>query len=147
MTLPNNAPKPTLGDVLDALLAEFPHLKRREIISPSRRRTVAWPRMMAMALSRELGGQSYPRIGRFYDGRDHTTVMHAVRRIAELCAADREMEMTLAAMRRRIMAALSGDQGASHMQRVRQAVQSDPALRASAERAAAREQASRGDAA
>lgn len=140
MTLSNNAPKAHLRDVLDAVLVEFPHLKLDEVLSPCRRRAVARPRQIAMALSRELGGQSLPQIGRFYDGRDHTTVLHACRRIAALREADKELDMTVAALQRRIMESLTPDsgEGRGFRQRLRQAVQADPELAASAQRAAAK---------
>jgi chromosomal replication initiator protein len=68
--------------------AEFYKLDLRELHSPRRARRVARPRQVAMYLARELTSRSLPDIGRRFGGRDHTTVLHACRRIAELCRSD-----------------------------------------------------------
>jgi chromosomal replication initiator protein len=68
--------------------AEFYKLDIREFHAASRARRVARPRQVAMYLSRELTMRSLPEIGRRFGGRDHTTVLHACRRVAELCAED-----------------------------------------------------------
>ena len=54
------------------------------MLSKRRTRSVARPRQMAMALAKELTNHSLPEIGDAFGGRDHTTVLHACRRIAEL---------------------------------------------------------------
>jgi len=58
------------------------------MFSKKRTRSVARPRQMAMALSKELTSYSLPDIGDAYGGRDHTTVLHACRKIAELRTTD-----------------------------------------------------------
>jgi chromosomal replication initiator protein len=68
--------------------AEFYKIDLRDFHSALRSRRVARPRQVAMYLSRELTMRSLPEIGRRFGGRDHTTVLHACRRIAELCAND-----------------------------------------------------------
>jgi chromosomal replication initiator protein len=68
--------------------AEFYKLDIRELHSSRRARRVARPRQVAMFLARELTSRSLPDIGRRFGGRDHTTVLHACRRIEELCKAD-----------------------------------------------------------
>jgi chromosomal replication initiator protein len=68
--------------------AEFYHLDLRDFISKQRSRRVARPRQIAMYLSRQLTERSLPEIGRRFGGRDHTTVLHACRRIEALCDAD-----------------------------------------------------------
>ena len=68
--------------------AEFYKLDLRDLHSPRRARRVARPRQVAMYLSRELTSRSLPDIGRRFGGRDHTTVLHACRRIEELCKTD-----------------------------------------------------------
>jgi chromosomal replication initiator protein len=68
--------------------AEFYKIDLRDFHSALRSRKVARPRQVAMYLSRELTMRSLPEIGRRFGGRDHTTVLHACRRIAELCATD-----------------------------------------------------------
>lgn len=69
--------------------AEYYKLDIKDFQSPQRTRRVARPRQVAMFLSRELTMRSLPEIGRRFGGRDHTTVLHACRRIAELCAEDK----------------------------------------------------------
>jgi chromosomal replication initiator protein len=68
--------------------AEFYKLDVRDFHSPQRARRVARPRQVAMYLSRKLTTRSLPEIGRRFGGRDHTTVLHACRRVEELCAED-----------------------------------------------------------
>ncbi len=58
--------------------------------SARRSRVVARPRQVAMYLAKKLTSKSLPEIGRKFGGKDHTTVMHAVKRIEELMAADSE---------------------------------------------------------
>ncbi len=59
-----------------------------ELTSPARAARVAWPRQLAMYLSRELTDESLQAIGRSFGGRDHTTVLHACRRASAQIAAD-----------------------------------------------------------
>ena len=59
-----------------------------ELLSASRAAPIAWPRQVAMYLSRELTDQTLPAIGRAFGGRNHTTVIHACRRTAERIATD-----------------------------------------------------------
>ncbi len=69
-------------------VAEHYNIKLSEMSSERRARTVARPRQVAMFLSKQLTSRSLPEIGRKFGGRDHTTVMHAVRRIEELRQSD-----------------------------------------------------------
>jgi chromosomal replication initiator protein len=68
--------------------AEYYKLDLRELHSARRARRVARPRQVAMYLARELTSRSLPDIGRRFGGRDHTTVLHACRRIEALCKTD-----------------------------------------------------------
>jgi chromosomal replication initiator protein len=65
-------------------VADYYKIKVSEMYSKKRSRTVARPRQMAMALAKELTQLSLPDIGEAFGGRDHTTVLHACRKIAEL---------------------------------------------------------------
>lgn len=65
-------------------VAEYYKVKVSDLLSQRRSRSVARPRQMAMALSKELTNHSLPEIGDAFGGRDHTTVLHAVRKIKEL---------------------------------------------------------------
>jgi chromosomal replication initiator protein len=68
--------------------AEYYELDIRDFHSPQRARRVARPRQVAMYLSRKLTTRSLPEIGRRFGGRDHTTVLHACRRVEALCLED-----------------------------------------------------------
>jgi chromosomal replication initiator protein len=68
--------------------AEFYKLDIRDLQSQERARRIARPRQVAMYLSRQLTMRSLPEIGRRFGGKDHTTVLHACRRIVELCGKD-----------------------------------------------------------
>jgi len=69
-------------------VAEHYNIRMADMHSARRARAVARPRQVAMYLSKQLTSRSLPEIGRKFGGRDHTTVMHAVRRIEELCLLD-----------------------------------------------------------
>ena len=69
-------------------VAEHYNVRLADMHSPRRARSVARPRQVAMYLAKQLTTRSLPEIGRKFGGRDHTTVMHAVRKIDELRAAD-----------------------------------------------------------
>tara|TARA_R110000868_G_scaffold158036_3_gene385764 strand:- start:7062 stop:8402 length:1341 start_codon:yes stop_codon:yes gene_type:complete len=69
-------------------VAEYFKIKVADILSKRRNRSIARPRQVAMALSKELTNHSLPEIGDGYGGRDHTTVLHACRKVAELRNTD-----------------------------------------------------------
>jgi chromosomal replication initiator protein len=69
-------------------VAEHFNVKLADMHSARRARAVARPRQVAMYLAKQLTTRSLPEIGRKFGGRDHTTVMHAVRKIEELRAID-----------------------------------------------------------
>lgn len=81
----------TIDDIQRAVSAYF-ELKPLELVSARRARAVARPRQIAMYLSKRLTTRSLPEIGRKFGGRDHSTVIHAVRRIEELRDSDREID-------------------------------------------------------
>ena len=66
------------------IVAEYYKIKLADLLSKRRNRSIARPRQVAMALSKELTNHSLPEIGDAFGGRDHTTVLHACRKIAEL---------------------------------------------------------------
>lgn len=72
-------------------VAEYYKIKVAELLSKRRSRSVARPRQMAMALAKELTNHSLPEIGDAFGGRDHTTVLHAYRKIKELLETDRDI--------------------------------------------------------
>ncbi|QLZ67236.1 chromosomal replication initiator protein DnaA [Legionella sp. PC1000] len=69
-------------------VAEYYKVKVADILSKRRSRSIARPRQMAMALSKELTNHSLPEIGDHFGGRDHTTVIHACRKVRELIQDD-----------------------------------------------------------
>ena len=71
-------------DNIQKTVAEYYKIKLSDILSKRRSRSVARPRQVAMALAKELTNHSLPEIGDAFGGRDHTTVLHACRKIAQL---------------------------------------------------------------
>lgn len=69
-------------------VADYFKMRTAELISQRRTRSLARPRQMAMALTKELTNHSLPEIGAAFGGRDHTTVMHACRKVKELMESD-----------------------------------------------------------
>jgi chromosomal replication initiator protein len=76
---------------IQRIVADYYKLKVSDMYSKKRSRTVARPRQMAMALAKELTSLSLPDIGDAFGGRDHTTVLHACRKITELRARNPEI--------------------------------------------------------
>ena len=79
--------QPSIDDIHSATCRHF-GLQREELTSPARTSRIAWPRQVAMYLTRELTGKSLPAIGRHFGGRDHTTVLHAWRRVKAQIESD-----------------------------------------------------------
>ena len=71
-------------DNIQKTVAEYYKIKMADILSKRRSRSVARPRQVAMALAKELTNHSLPEIGDAFGGRDHTTVLHACRKIVQL---------------------------------------------------------------
>ena len=76
--------KQTTIDNIQKVVAEHYRIKTSDMSSKRRTRTVARPRQIAMALAKELTQHSLPEIGEAFGGRDHTTVLHACRKVQEL---------------------------------------------------------------
>ncbi len=72
-------------------VAEYYKIRIAELLSKRRSRSIARPRQVAMALAKELTNHSLPEIGDAFGGRDHTTVLHACRRVKELRETDRRI--------------------------------------------------------
>jgi chromosomal replication initiator protein len=68
--------------------AEYYKIRMADLLSKRRNRSIARPRQVAMALSKELTNHSLPEIGDAFGGRDHTTVLHACKKVAELKESD-----------------------------------------------------------
>ncbi|MFN4134741.1 MAG: chromosomal replication initiator protein DnaA [Novosphingobium sp.] len=79
-------------DEIQRTVCQFYRVDRTEMASKRRARAVVRPRQVAMYLAKVLTPRSYPEIGRKFGGRDHSTVIHAVRLIEELRARDADMD-------------------------------------------------------
>ncbi len=77
----------SIGNIQKAV-ADYYGLQLKEMLGKKRNRSLARPRQMAMALAKELTEHSLPEIGDAFDGRDHTTVLHACRQIRQLKESD-----------------------------------------------------------
>ncbi len=76
---------------IQSTVAEYYKIKTSDLMAKRRNRSVARPRQMAMALAKELTNHSLPEIGDAFGGRDHTTVLHACRKIRELRDSSADM--------------------------------------------------------
>src|SRR4051812_37740617 len=98
----------TVRDIAQACCRHY-GVSMTEILSPRRHAAIVWARHVAMYLSREHTLRSLPEIGRLFGGRDHTTVLHAARRIDAALADNAPLQRDVAA----ICAALGVDQAAA----------------------------------
>ena len=101
------APKPRAAgfeDIIAAVAAEV-GVSRHELVARDRRPIVVWARHLAMYLARELTGASLPDIGRAFGGRNHTTVLHAIRRVQR----ESERDQARRAAVQSLLARLSGE--------------------------------------
>ncbi len=85
-------------------VAEHYNIRLSDMIGPKRVRNFARPRQVAMYLCKQLTRRSLPEIGRRFGGRDHTTVMHGVRRIEELRQSDSQIDEDVEMLRRALEA-------------------------------------------
>jgi chromosomal replication initiator protein len=89
-------------DMIQKTVAEHYSLKQADLISERRARAVARPRQVAMWIAKQITTRSLPDIGRRFGGRDHTTVLHAVRRIEALKAEDAGIARDVDALMRKL---------------------------------------------
>lgn len=82
-------------DNIQRVVADYYKLKMSDMLSKRRSRSVARPRQLAMSIAKELTSHSLPEIGESFGGRDHTTVLHACRKVKELESIDREVQRDL----------------------------------------------------
>ncbi|MFM1863929.1 MAG: hypothetical protein RLZ26_2451 [Pseudomonadota bacterium] len=91
-------------DEIQRQVAEHYNIRLADLIGPKRMRTIARPRQIAMYLSKHMTPRSLPEIGRRFGGRDHTTIMHGVRKIEEMMATDSQLADDLQLLRRMLEA-------------------------------------------
>lgn len=100
--LPAQKPKPISIDLIQKIVAEYYNLRIDDFKTKKRTRSVAFPRQIAMYLSRELTDNSLPKIGDEFGGRDHTTVMHAHEKITTDLEKDTALQLTLQELKKAI---------------------------------------------
>ena len=84
--------KPITIDNIQKLVAEYFKIRVADLLSSRRNRSITRPRQIAMSLAKSLTRHSLPEIGNAFGGRDHTTVLHACRKVAELRSEDRRID-------------------------------------------------------
>jgi chromosomal replication initiator protein len=89
-------------DEIQKTVAEHFSLKQADLLSERRTRAIARPRQIAMYLCKQHTTRSYPDIGRRFGGRDHTTVLHGVRKIEELMPKDDQIARDVEALTRKL---------------------------------------------
>lgn len=89
-------------DEIQKTVSEHFNLKQADLLSERRTRSVARPRQIAMYLCKQHTTRSYPDIGRRFGGRDHTTVLHGVRKIDSLLATDEQIARDVEALTRKL---------------------------------------------
>ena len=97
----NKAKEITL-DLIQEIIADHFKVKIEELHSKKRTREIAYPRQIAMYLSRELTDISLPQIGTFFGGRDHTTVMHACNKVMDERKSNKQVDNTISKLIERI---------------------------------------------
>lgn len=94
-----NDRKVTISEI-QRQVVDYYNLRLSELLSARRSQNIARPRQVAMYLSKQLTSRSLPEIGRKFGGRDHTTVMHAVRKVEDLRRMDSVLDEDLKRIRR-----------------------------------------------
>ena len=89
-------------DEIQKTVADHFNMKQADLLSERRTRAVARPRQIAMYLCKQHTTRSYPDIGRRFGGRDHTTVLHGVRKIEELMPQDDQIARDVEALTRKL---------------------------------------------
>ena len=95
--------KVTVDEIIRKV-ADHYNIRLTDILSPKRARAVARPRQVGMFLAKTLTSKSLPEIGRQFGGRDHTTVIHAVKKIEELRSVDNQIAEDVELLRRMLEA-------------------------------------------
>mgnify|MGYP001447925120 CR=1 FL=1 len=87
-------------DNIQKTVANYYKIRMSDLLSAKRNRSLARPRQLAMSLAKELTNHSLPEIGDAFGGRDHTTVLHACKKINEVCLTDNRIKEDLINLRR-----------------------------------------------
>lgn len=92
---------PTIREIQRAI-CEVYEVDLHDLLSARRTANIVMPRQVSMYLAKELTGLSLPRIARATGDRDHTTALHAIRKIKQLCKTDRELASKVDLVRERL---------------------------------------------
>jgi chromosomal replication initiator protein len=87
---------------IQKVVASHYNVSKHDLLSARRTRAIVRPRQIAMYLAKTMTPRSFPEIGKRFGGRDHTTVLHAVRKVEELAAADEALKQEIELLRRMI---------------------------------------------
>ncbi len=98
---PNDVTRIRIDDILKVVGRHY-NVARADLLSPRRARSIVRPRQIGMYLAKKLTPRSLPEIGRRFGGRDHSTVLHAVRKIEELLLTDEHLAREVALLVRLI---------------------------------------------
>ena len=99
----NSNNKSLTVESIQNLVASHFNLNIAELLSPRRSRSLARPRQIAMYLAKQHTSNSLPDIGRKFSNRDHTTVIHAVKKINELIQKDNEIRESIIAIKKKLL--------------------------------------------
>ncbi|MEI0737728.1 helix-turn-helix domain-containing protein [Paenibacillus sp. JTLBN-2024] len=94
--IPSSRPQTISIQDIQEQVGSYYGLKPDDFKARKRTKAIAFPRQIAMYLSRELTDHSLPKIGEAFGGRDHTTVIHAHEKIASVIRKDEEIQQTVA---------------------------------------------------
>ncbi len=95
--------KPVTLDSLTKVVADHYRLSLSDILASTRLRTIARPRQVAMFMAKEFTAFSLPEIGKYYGGKDHTTVMYAVRKVRQIMDHDPDFSEEIQTLRQKIV--------------------------------------------
>jgi chromosomal replication initiator protein len=90
-----------IEDIQKVVATHF-NVSKHDLLSARRTRAIVRPRQIAMYLAKTMTPRSFPEIGKRFGGRDHTTVLHAVRKVEELAAADEALAHEIELLKRMI---------------------------------------------
>ncbi len=90
-------------EIIQNLVASYFNLNIQELLSPRRSRSLARPRQIAMYLAKQHTTNSLPDIGRKFSNRDHTTVIHAVKKINELLKNDNDIRKSVTELKKKLL--------------------------------------------
>jgi chromosomal replication initiator protein len=89
---------------IQRVVAKHYNVSKQDLLSSRRTRSIVWPRQIAMFLSKTMTPRSLPEIGRRFGGRDHTTVLHAVRKVEEMAGTDDALAQEIELLKRMLEA-------------------------------------------